>query len=44
MQTLFIVIDDTSLEPNTNLIGNFAQVINTQLFTEYIRLYENPYF
>ncbi|WP_077309297.1 YfzA family protein [Terribacillus halophilus] len=45
MQTIFIIIDDTFLEPNLNLMGNFAQkVVNTQLFTEYITLYENPYF
>ncbi|QXE03226.1 YfzA family protein [Terribacillus sp. DMT04] len=45
MQTIFIIIDDTFLEPNLNLMGNFAHsLVNTHLFTEYITLYENPYF
>jgi hypothetical protein len=44
MQTIFIVAD-TFLEPNVNYMGNFAlKIVNTQLFTEYITLYENPYF
>ncbi len=45
MMIVFVLIDGTFLEPNNNVIGNFAtRIVEWNFFSDYLTFYGNAFF
>lgn len=45
MMIVFVLIDGTFLEPNNNIVGDFAtRIVDSEFFVSYLTFFENPFF